>query len=171
MALDEISLLVLDVDGVLTDGSIVLDDHGVETKRFHVRDGTGIRIWQRLGNQVAVITGRTGMALRHRAEELGISLIYDASDAKHRDFTDVLNRLNLAASNAAVVGDDLPDLTIMKLAGYAIAVGDASAEVRSVADFVTSAAGGRGAVREAIEHILKAQDRWDEAVAIFSQTQ
>ncbi len=162
-----IELLCLDVDGVMTDGGIVLDDRGAETKRFHVRDGTGIRIWKRLGYEVALITGREGGAVRARAGELGIGHVIQGSQDKGRSFADLLRELGLDAARAAILADDLPDLPIMRRAGYAMAVADASPEVRELAAFVTTSPGGQGAVREAIEHLLRAKDRWDEAVALF----
>jgi len=164
---ESIRLLCLDVDGVLTDGGIHLDDHGLESKRFHVRDGTGIRIWKRLGLEIALLTGRKGMVVRHRASELGIELVVQGSGNKLADFTSLLRALNLRASEAAMLGDDLPDLGIMKLAGYPMAVADAVPEIRAVAEFVTVRPGGHGAVREAIEHLLQVANRWNEARAFY----
>ena len=163
----DIELLCLDVDGVMTDGGILLDDHGVETKRFCVRDGTGIRLWRRLGYEVALITGRSGDALRHRAKELEIVHVIQGAREKEELFLKLLTELGLDASRAAVLADDLPDLSIMKRAGYAMAVADAVGEVRAAAAFVTSTPGGHGAVREAVEHLLKAKNRWDEAIGLF----
>ncbi|MSR19037.1 MAG: phenylphosphate carboxylase subunit delta [Phycisphaerales bacterium] len=163
----EITVLVLDVDGVLTDGSITLNDHGVESKRFHVRDGAGLRIWRRLGGRVAAVTGRSGLALRHRANELGFDLVESGVRDKREAFGQVLERLECDAGSVAVVGDDLPDLSMLRLCGYPIAVADACHEVREMAAYVTCCPGGSGAVRDAIEHILKAQGRWGEALAVF----
>ncbi|MCA9284179.1 MAG: HAD hydrolase family protein [Phycisphaerales bacterium] len=162
-----IQLLCLDVDGVLTDGSILIDDRGVETKRFNVRDGAGMRIWTRLGNEIAVITARKGLALRHRLHELGIRHVISGAGDKGAAFGALLQDLDLRASQAAMIGDDLADLAVLTLCGYPIAVADAVDEVREAAAFVTSRPGGRGAVREAIEHLLHAQDRWDEALALY----
>ncbi len=162
-----IELLCLDVDGVMTDGSIHLDDNAVETKRFHVRDGTGIRIWSRLGYHVALITGRSGRAVRHRAAELGIEHVIQASTDKAASLDAVLAKLSLQAAQAAILGDDLPDLPMLRKAGYPMAVADAVSEVRQVAVFVTTRAGGDGAVREAVEHLLSAKGRWNEAVDLF----
>lgn len=166
-AVKKIQLLCLDVDGVMTNGSIVIDDHGVESKRFHVRDGTGIRMWQKLGFHVALITGRSGMAVRHRANELGIQLVVQGSEDKAADFRRLLESIDLNASQAAMLGDDLPDLPVMKLSGYPMAVADAVAEVRDMAAFVTIRPGGHAAVREAIEHLLKAKDCWDDARKLY----
>jgi 3-deoxy-D-manno-octulosonate 8-phosphate phosphatase (KDO 8-P phosphatase) len=165
---DRVSLLCLDVDGVLTDGSIAIDDHGVETKRFHVRDGTGLRLWVGLGHEVAIITGRSGMALRHRAAELGIRHVMQGVADKGEALDELLQELSVAPGQVAALGDDLPDLPLLQRAGYAMAVGDAVAEVRAAAAFVTVRPGGHGAVREAVEHLLKAQARWDEALEKFA---
>jgi 3-deoxy-D-manno-octulosonate 8-phosphate phosphatase (KDO 8-P phosphatase) len=162
-----IQLLCLDVDGVLTDGGIHIDDRGNETKRFHVRDGTGLRMWMRMGLHVALVTGRRGMALRHRADELGIRHVIQGSTDKLADFRSLLGQLELKASEAAMLGDDLPDLPILRLAGYPMAVADAAPEVRALARFVTVRPGGHGAVREAIEHLLQEHDLLEEARKIF----
>lgn len=162
-----VELLCLDVDGVMTDGGIFLDDRGMETKRFHVRDGTAIKLWMRLGYQLALITGRSGTALQHRARELGIVHVLQGSRDKKATFGKLLNDLGLAAPQAAILADDLPDLPIMRLAGYAMAVADAAPEVRSAAAYVTTTPGGHGAVREAVEYLLKAKDRWDEAITLL----
>ena len=164
---ERIQLLCLDVDGVLTDGGLYLDDHGVETKRFHVRDGAGLRMWMRVGGHVALITGRRGMAVRHRADELGIRHVLQGSGDKLSDFRGLLQHLGLNASEAAMMGDDLPDLPIMQMCGYPMAVSDAVPEVRAVARFVTVRPGGHGAVREAIEHLLQARKLLDEARRTF----
>jgi 3-deoxy-D-manno-octulosonate 8-phosphate phosphatase (KDO 8-P phosphatase) len=162
-----IRLLCLDVDGVLTDGSILLDDHGVETKRFFVRDGTGLRAWQRAGGTVAIITGRSGDAVRRRADELGIDRVLSGVERKGRAFEGLLAELGMTADEAAMVGDDLPDLPVMARCGYPVAVRDAAPEVHDVAAWVTSFPGGRGAVREVVEHLLKARGGWNAAVAHF----
>ena len=164
---ERIQLLCLDVDGVLTDGGLYIDDHGVETKRFHVRDGAGLRMWMRMGGHVALITGRRGMAVRHRADELGIRHVLQGSTDKLSDFRGLLEHLNIKASEAAMMGDDLPDLPIMRMCGYPMAVSDAAPEVRAVARFVTVRPGGQGAVREAIEHLLAARKLLDEARNTF----
>ena len=165
--LENIELLCLDVDGVLTDGGIFLDDHGIETKRFHARDGLGLSVWMKLGYYVAIITGRKGMATAHRARELGIEHVIIGTQDKAAALQAVVTQLGLTASEAAVIGDDLPDLPMMSKAGYAMAVADAASEVRSAAAFVTTRPGGQGAVREAVEHLLKAKGRWDEAIGLF----
>jgi 3-deoxy-D-manno-octulosonate 8-phosphate phosphatase (KDO 8-P phosphatase) len=162
-----VKLLVLDVDGVLTDGTVAIDHHGHEIKQFNTRDGLGLRIWMRLGGEVAIITGRQSLELRHRCAELGIRHIFQAVGDKRATFGELVRTLDVAASHTAVMGDDLPDLPMLRLAGYPMAVADAAPEVREAASFVTTADGGRGAVREATEHLLKAQDRWEDALALF----
>lgn len=151
----------------MTDGGVRLDDLGVETKRFHVRDGAGIRIWLKLGYEIAIITGRSGMAIHHRAAELGIRHVLQGLKHKREAFTGLLNTLDLRASEAAMLGDDLPDLPVMRLAGYPMAVADAAEEVRAAARFITTRPGGHGAVREAIEHLLKSRGEWDRALKLF----
>ncbi len=162
-----IRLLCLDVDGVLTDGSILLDDHGVETKRFFVRDGTGLRAWQRAGGIVAIITGRSGDAVRRRATELGIDRVLSGVERKGEAFLELLAELDIPAEEAAMVGDDLPDLPALARCGYPVAVRDAAPEVQAVAALITSYPGGRGAVREVVEHLLQARGAWKAAVAYF----
>lgn len=162
-----IRLLVLDVDGVMTDGSINIDDFGRETKVFHVRDGLGIRVWQKMGGQVAIITGRSSQVVAYRAAELRIGQVFQGVRDKGEALRAVLRALELSWEQAAAMGDDIVDLPLLRGVGYPMAVADAVAEVRSVARFVTRQPGGRGAVREAIEHLLVAQGRWDEAVARY----
>jgi 3-deoxy-D-manno-octulosonate 8-phosphate phosphatase (KDO 8-P phosphatase) len=162
-----IRLLCLDVDGVLTDGTVHLDDLGHETKRFNVKDGLGLSLWKRLGGEVAVITGRSGLAVRHRLEELGVRHLYSGSKNKFDDIRAAANACGVPLSAVAFVGDDLPDLPAMRACGYPVAVHDAAAEVRAVASFVTTASGGHGAVREVVEHLLRTQNRWNEALAMF----
>lgn len=165
--LKRIKLLLLDVDGVLTDGSIVYDDKGVETKAFNTKDGLGIRMLIEAGVQVGIVTGRTSKALHHRCNNLGISLIFD----RVRDKPDVLGRImaqtGILAEQIAYVGDDLVDLPLMRKVGLSIAVGDAHEMVRENVDMVTAAKGGAGAVREACEAILKAQGLWEKALERF----
>ena len=164
-----IRLLCLDVDGVLTDGSILLDDEGIETKRFFVRDGTGLRAWQRAGGVVAIITGRDGRAVRHRAAELGIDRVLSGVARKGAAFEELLGELGLTAAEAAMIGDDLPDLPVLQRCGYPVAVRDAVPEVREAAAWITPSPGGRGAVREAVEHLLGARGGWEAAVAYFEE--
>jgi 3-deoxy-D-manno-octulosonate 8-phosphate phosphatase (KDO 8-P phosphatase) len=162
-----IRLLCLDVDGVLTDGAITISDRGVETKRFNVRDGLAMRVWQALGNEIAVITGRQSMVVQHRMNELGVRFVFQGVQDKAETFGELLRTLDMPASASAMLGDDLPDMPVLRLAGYPMAVADAPPEVRALASYVTVTRGGQGAVREAVEHLLKDADRWDEALALF----
>lgn len=161
---EQIRLLVLDVDGVMTDGSIYLDDDGREIKQFNIRDGLAIRLWIRLGFQVAILTGRSGQALRHRAAELGISRIFQGAADKARGLEEVLEATGFKADEVAYVGDDWPDLAAMSLVAIPIAVGDAAPEVREAAAWRTASPGGRGAVREAIEFLLRGKGLYEKAI-------
>ncbi len=165
--IEAIQMLILDVDGVLTDGSIRLDDLGREIKRFSCKDGLGLRLWQRLGYEVAILTGRDGQAVQHRSRELGIHHVIQGRMDKRNALHELLGSLELDASQVAMVGDDIPDLPVMRLVGYPIAVADAVPEVCEAAAYVTTQPGGQGAVREAVEHLLKAKDRWEDALALF----
>lgn len=162
-----IQLLVLDVDGVLTDGGLYVDDDGKPSKKFNVKDGLGIKLAQRLGIQIAILTGKTSQVVEHRAKELGIEIVIQGSKDKGADINALCEKTGVPIRFTAMVGDDLPDLPAFAVVGYKIAVGDAADETKAAADFVTTKSGGQGAVREAIEHLLKAQGKWDEALAVF----
>src|SRR5262245_54129370 len=155
-----IELLVVDVDGVLTDGAIVVDDRGVESKHFHVRDGLAYSLWHRAGKRSAILSGRRAEVVERRAAELGIGHVRQGLVEKWSPFRALLAELGLEARQACFVGDDLVDLPVLRAAGLAACPADAVAEVREAAHFVTAAAGGRGAVREVVEVILKAQGLW-----------
>jgi YrbI family 3-deoxy-D-manno-octulosonate 8-phosphate phosphatase len=163
-----VRLLVLDVDGVLTDGRIVYTDAGDELKRFHVRDGSGLKIWQSLGLRVAVISGRTSKAVERRAAELGISPVLLGRENKEAALAKVLATLAIPPEQACAIGDDLPDLPVLLRCGLRVAVADACAEVREAADYTTTAVGGAGAVREAIEWVLKLRGEWAGVVRGFA---
>jgi YrbI family 3-deoxy-D-manno-octulosonate 8-phosphate phosphatase len=157
-------MLVLDVDGVLTDGRIIYGDNGVEFKAFYVRDGSALKIWQTAGKRVALITGRSSRVVEVRAAELGIPLVFQGTADKLAVYRHLLASADLRPEQVCAVGDDLPDLPVLLQAGLAIAVADACSDVRSAAHYVTRAAGGRGAVREAIELMLRCQGRWQPVV-------
>jgi 3-deoxy-D-manno-octulosonate 8-phosphate phosphatase (KDO 8-P phosphatase) len=163
-----IELILVDVDGVLTDGTIIFDNEGIEIKKFHVRDGMGIRLWQNAGGRFGVITGRNSHIVNLRALELGISIVRQGTDRKADAAREILAELGLAAEQLCYIGDDLPDLAAVRMAGLGVAVADACEEVRQSADYVTTATGGQGAVRETIEVILKAQRRWDELIQSYA---
>lgn len=157
----KIRVLMLDVDGVLTDGRLLYLPDGTEAKSFHVRDGLGIQLMIASGVPVALISGRKSEATERRADELGIQLTYLGISDKEQAFTEILGRLDLREDQAAYVGDDLPDLHLMARVGLSFAVADAAPEVRAAANVVLRANGGQGAVREACERILKAKGAWN----------
>lgn len=163
----DVVLLALDVDGVLTDGSIFLNDLGHESKRFNVRDGFGLRLWARMGFKTAIITGRSGDALRHRAAELEIHDVIQGCKDKAQAAHALAARVDVPMEQIAFVGDDWPDLSVMRAVGYPIAVADADPWIKSVAAYTTRAPGGHGAVREAVEHLLEAKGMLDQARALF----
>jgi len=165
-----IRLLVCDVDGVLTDGRIIYDSTGAETKQFHVRDGSGLKYWMRAGHTAALLSGRSCAATERRAAELGISLVEQGAKDKWPAMERILQAAGCTADEAAYVGDDLPDLPVMLRVGCPVAVADAVAEVRAAAHRVTALGGGQGAVREVIEWILKAQGRWDAIMARYTRS-
>jgi 3-deoxy-D-manno-octulosonate 8-phosphate phosphatase (KDO 8-P phosphatase) len=165
--LKSIKLLLLDVDGVLTDGGIVYNDNGTETKVFDVKDGLGIKLLMEADIQLGIITGRRSNALFNRCKDLGIELIYDGVANKVDALDRVLERTGFSTEEVACIGDDLPDLALMRHAGLSIAVADAHASLRETADMITSARGGHGAVREACEAILKAKGLWESILERF----
>jgi 3-deoxy-D-manno-octulosonate 8-phosphate phosphatase (KDO 8-P phosphatase) len=165
----KIELLLLDVDGVLTDGGIVYTDAGVEVKRFHVRDGSGLKFWHAAGKRSAIVSGRKSRAVELRAAELGVAVVLQGRPEKLPAFAAVLTETGLRAEQVCAVGDDLPDLPVLLRVGLAVAVADACAEARDAADYVTAAPGGHGAVRDAVEWLLKLQGRWDGIVGEFKQ--
>jgi 3-deoxy-D-manno-octulosonate 8-phosphate phosphatase (KDO 8-P phosphatase) len=162
--LKPIKLLLLDVDGVLTSGHIIYSGSDIETKMFNVKDGLGIRLLQKAGIEVGIITGRTSVALLTRCNDLGITMIYDGIKAKGDIFDNILSQTHLQAHEVAFVGDDLPDISLMKKTGVSIAVGDAHDAVKKYADITTSRKGGEGAVREVCEMILDAKNLLEEII-------
>jgi 3-deoxy-D-manno-octulosonate 8-phosphate phosphatase (KDO 8-P phosphatase) len=154
-----IKLLILDVDGVLTDGKIYYSDDGLETKSFHVRDGIGLKLLLKNQIEIAIISGRKSQATTNRMRDLGIKHVYLGTQDKIKPFNQLKKKLHLKNENIAYMGDDLPDLPIMQQVGFSIAVADAISEVRALADHTTKLKGGKGAVREACELILAAGGR------------
>jgi 3-deoxy-D-manno-octulosonate 8-phosphate phosphatase (KDO 8-P phosphatase) len=163
-----IDLLVLDVDGVLTDGRIVLTPSGEEIKAFHVRDGSGMKYWKRAGKKLALVTGRSSPAVALRAKELDVDALRVGAKNKLPAYEEVLAELNVPAERAAVVGDDLPDLPMMWRCGFPVAVADAVEDVRRAAAYVTRLPGGAGCVREVIELILKKAGLWEGILARYA---
>lgn len=162
-----IRLILSDVDGVLTDGGIIYDNDGIETKRFHVRDGMGIRLWQKAGYRFGLITHRSSNILKMRVAELGIEIIRQGIDNKLTAMQGILGELRLTPAQVCYIGDDLPDLPLMRSVGFGVAVADACGELREAAHHVTTLPGGSGAVRETIEMILKAQSRWEDLIQAY----
>lgn len=162
-----VKLVVFDVDGVLTDGRIIIDDKGIESKFFNVRDGHGIKLLHRAGLIVAIVTGRTSDVVTHRAKELGITHIYQGSLKKADTMDDLIKETGLSSEEIAFVGDDLIDIPVMRRVGLACAVSDSSPETISFAHIVTERNGGRGAAREVCEFILKAQGLWEEVTKSY----
>lgn len=165
----KIELLLLDVDGVLTDGSIYYGPEGELIKVFNVHDGTAIKWLQRVGVEVALLTGRESEPLFARASELGIDTVMSNVKIKLPVFNDFIKERDLDPEKIAYMGDDLLDLTVMRRVGLALAPADAAEEVRQAAHFVASKPGGKGAVREACELIIKAAGKWDEIMARYRE--
>jgi 3-deoxy-D-manno-octulosonate 8-phosphate phosphatase (KDO 8-P phosphatase) len=155
-----IEVLIVDVDGVLTDGVIALDDRGVETKHFHVRDGSAIHLWRKAGKRVAILSGRSAPLVDRRAAELGIAPVIQGAPEKGEPFARLLRHFAVEPRQVCFVGDDVADLPPLRSAGLAACPADAAPEAKAAAHLVTAAPGGRGAVREVVEAILKAQGRW-----------
>ena len=160
----DIKLLVFDVDGVLTDGSIIIGDDGEEYKAFHSRDGHGMKLLQYTGVEVGIITGRTSKVVEHRMTSLGIKHIYQGQKVKLPAFEKMIKQLELKPEQCAYVGDDWVDLAIMNRVGLAIAVQDAAPLVRAKAHWVTEANGGKGAAREVCELIMRGQGNLQDQI-------
>ncbi len=162
-----IELLLLDVDGVLTEGSIVYGDDGTELKAFHVRDGSGLKVWELLGKRAALISGRRSPVVEVRAAELGIRPVVQGAADKLAVYREILAAGPWRIEQVCAIGDDIPDLGLLRNCGLAVAVADACSDVIADAHYVTRAAGGRGAVREVIELILRCQGHWAGVVERF----
>ncbi len=163
----DIELLVLDVDGVLTDGRIIIDDHGVESKNFSVRDGTGLELWRRAGKRAAILSGRSAPVVERRGAELAIDPVLQGVRDKRAVLLALMSEFGLQARQVCFIGDDLPDLPAIRIAGASACPCDAAPEVRAACHFTTAARGGFGAVREVIESILRSQVRWDALLADY----
>lgn len=156
-----IELLVVDVDGVLTAGGIVYGTPETEHKQFHVRDGSGLKLWHQAGKRTGLITGRCSPVVERRAAELGIAFVVQGAAEKGPALRNLLAEAGVAAEAVCYIGDDWPDVPPMRVCGLAVAVADACAEARADAHYITRAPGGRGAVRETIELILRCQGHWE----------
>ena len=168
--LKKIKMLILDVDGVMTDGSIIMDSDGREMKNFNVRDGHGLVMLQRHGIQVAILTGRTSAVVEHRARDLKITEVYQGALNKKEVFAQILEKNNLTPEVIAYLGDDIVDIPVLKMVGFSAAVADALDLVKKTVDYVTVNGGGQGAVREICEMLLMSQGYWTEVAARYDFT-
>lgn len=163
--LARVQLLLTDVDGVLTDGGIGWNDEGVESKTFHIRDGLGLRLWRRAGGRTGIVTGRSSRVVQLRAAELGVEFVRQGVEDKLAAAAAIVAECGVDWERTAFVGDDLPDLPVVARCGVGVAVADACPELRAAATLVTRLPGGRGAVRELVERMLRARGGWEAAVA------
>jgi len=159
--LQKIRLLLLDVDGVLTDGRIIYGSDGTETKAFDVKDGHGLKMLQRAGIAIGIITGRESTVVKHRARELGIEIVHQGAKDKLVPYRQILAECGLTDEQVAYVGDDIVDLPILRRVGFAATVADCVVDVREHVHYVSSRPGGRGAVREICDLLLRAGGHWD----------
>lgn len=165
--LKNIRLLILDVDGVMTDGRIIFDSNGVESKFFNVKDGHGIKMVQRAGIEVGIISGRQSQVVTNRAAELGINFVYQKSLDKLTPYREILVKTGLDDSQVAFMGDDVIDIPIMRRVGFAAAPADAVSDVLPHVHYIARNRGGWGAVREVCDLLLKGLDKWDEITARY----
>lgn len=165
--LSQIKLVGFDVDGVLTDGRVIVHDDGGESKHFHSRDGLGLALLKRAGLEAVIITGRQSRVVEIRAKDLGISELRQKVSDKWAVFKEILDQRGLSPQQAAFAGDDLIDLPVLLKVGLALAPADACPEVLAAAHFVAPAKGGQGAARQMVEYILKGQGRWAEMLNYY----
>jgi YrbI family 3-deoxy-D-manno-octulosonate 8-phosphate phosphatase len=163
----KLELILCDVDGVLTDGGLLYDNQGMEIKKFHIRDGLRIRLWQKAGFKFGVLTARNSHIVKLRAAELNIEIVRQGFEDKLPAAKEAIAELGLSVDQVCHVGDDLTDLPVMQHVGVGIAVADAVDEVRDAAAYVTKTPGGQGAVREAVEFILKSKNRWEGLIRSY----
>ena len=168
--LKSIKILILDVDGVLTDGRVIYTDSGEEIKRFDVRDGHGLKLLMRSGIEVILLTGRESKVVLHRARDLGIEHVYQKALNKIEVYKTILAQRNLEDKEVGFVGDDLVDLPVLRKVGFSAAVPDAVPEVKEIVDYITTKKGGEGAVRELCELLLKAQNKWEAVTEKYHTT-
>ena len=162
-----IKLLLFDVDGVLTDGSIIVNGDGSESKQFNIRDGAAIVWAQRTGLLVGLLSARLAQATSVRATQLGISIVVQGAGDKLAGYQQILADQGLTDEQVGYMGDDLQDLPVLRRAGFSAAPADAAPEVRAAVHWVSASGGGRGAARECIEHVLRGQGRWRAAVGDY----
>ena len=164
----KIKVMLMDVDGTITDGSVSLlsqpDGSALEIKTFDAHDGQGLTLGRTAGLRMGVITGRESAALRRRMNELNVEFVYEKQPQKIPAYEDILKKAGVREDEVAYLGDDLPDLTVMRRVGLAVAVGNAAPEVKHAAHYTTARNGGKGAARELVELILKSKGIWDEMI-------
>lgn len=157
-----ITCILSDVDGVMTDGRIVYDDNGVETKRFHVKDGVGIKAWMKSGFQFGILTARTSRIVQQRSSELGISHVQQGYEDKLPAAEAMMIAMGCEPGEVCYIGDDLPDIPVMRKVALAVAPADASTDARAAAHWILRSDGGDGALRELTERLLRGKQRWEE---------
>ncbi len=162
-----IKLIVLDVDGCLSDGSLIYTSDGIELKAFNVKDGLGITTWIKMGNEVAIITGKNSKMVKRRAEELGIKHCFQGIKNKEKVLKELINSLGLKNYEVAAIGDDLNDYAMLKLAGKSFTPNDGVDHIKEIVNFVLSRNGGDGAVREMIEILVEQNDQKDEFLGVW----
>ncbi len=160
-----IRFVLSDVDGVMTDGRITIDNAGVETKSFYVRDGIAIKMWQRQGLGFGVLTARSSQIVKLRSAELGISVVRQGIAQKLPAAVEICKQAGITLQELCYIGDDLPDVPVIRNAGLGVTVADGAAEAREAADWVTQAKGGAGAIRELIERLMKAKGCWESVLS------
>jgi len=162
-----IKMILMDVDGVLTDGSITIGDSTEESKTFNIKDGMGIVLAQKAGIKIAFLSGRYSKALAQRAKEVGVTEVHHNAVDKLTAFTGILKEFGFKKEDVAYIGDDINDIPVLKQVGFPCAVNDAVDDVKAVAKFISKSVGGKGAVREIIEKILRSEGRYEKAVKAF----
>ena len=163
-----IELILSDVDGVLTDGGVLFDNQGIESKQFHIRDGLGIKLWQKAGFRFGLLTARSSHIVKVRAAELNVGIVRQGFENKLPTAKQLIAELDLAPEQVCHIGDDLTDLSLIRYVGLGVAVADAVKEVRDAAQYVTDLPGGRGAVREVVELLLRSKNRWDDLIRNYT---
>ena len=164
----KVRALILDVDGVLTDGKIVFDSQGKDTKNFNVQDGFAIVLLKRAGFKTAILTARSSRVVTRRAKDLHIDKVYQNAFPKIKSYQKILRDFKLKDEDVCFMGDDLPDLQVLRKVGFAVAVANAVQEIKNCVHYVTQKKGGEGAVREVVELILKGQGKWPDIVAKYA---
>lgn len=165
--LAKIKVLLLDVDGIMTDGRVIYDNNGVETKAFDVKDGHGLKLIQRAGIRVGIITGRSSRVVELRARELGIDILYQGAKDKMIPYAEILSSHGYSDEEIAYMGDDVVDLPILRRVGFSATVSDAVDEVKPLVHYVTKRAGGRAAVREVCDLLLKETGAWEQVTGKY----